>query len=678
MFQAISEAFEASPSAITFDLENTISAWESCKAHYGKSIRPVPLAAHIGVLETDYFERNSRKLSRIANYVCGKYSELPIESLLGKLELKMPQVEYTEGMTNFDKGQVRHTVAGIFVELLIDNAIITVRVDAKRNSNRKHTVVELGGVDEPVDLFEGVCDQPGEMIQEYVGHQRLNADFKWRLRQIGSMPFIISKVCTDELLKHGYKLSAEYNSSSKYEKSTHRHDRHDNKYVEAIAVLRKKSRFYLPMFFCGRGREYYYFAKVFGVRPGGKLWETCNIDRAEPKLLGEAAVRHIKHIIYTFRHGKFSVEHAMKHFSSDDYEYAKSINPLDVPVPDVPYGSNGENARLYRKAEAEFGERIALNKCAAALDMYETGIPCPYLFGKDLTNSGLIMAANCFRSEKMLRGANMWGLKGVADSHMQFGVAHGIEHLPRVEIKDIHTPLLHGSTISTIVKKLHQHVDNPDDFNEESVYQHNIDAYGVEVNNIDIIAQWGQDVVTNHQNILKWKLPDGFPACHKAMMKRVPFSVFAATSRDNSKKFCHEYRVVTTMPLALDADGQCVFGRANTTSLSDKGVDPGMRGLFANLTHSFDGLLLRWIIDALIKEGEVGLFKHDDYMVSPDMFDLVIDTCQEFFEFMQERNLYQEALEQISSNLRKFVPAPKLFQGNASNKVRSSFNFLMA
>ncbi len=652
---------------------NIRAAYQECKQMFGDNLQKVPRIAHEAVLETDYLQVNSRKLARIEQAFKLKYPKLPIESLQGKLELKMPQIKYPDGLTNFEKEEIRHTIAAIYIELLIDNERVDVEVKTTGAGKltRHRTEVILGGTADEKDLLEGLCMEPGQMIQTHVGHQRLNAEFKWTLSRLGSMPFKLSDWYSPDLLRRFYHLSAEYNSESNSEKRVKRHFRHDNDYMQAVDKLADLERFYLPMFFDDRGRMYYYFSKLFGVRPGGKLFETLMIDRAEPKLLSEKAVDHIKHIIYTVLHGKYSVEHAVKHFNAKTLQQAKDADPLAVEVPDVPYKGN---ERVYRHAESEFAERVLLNKCAHALELYAAGEPCSYMFGKDLTNSGLIMAANSFRSEKMLRGANMYGLKTVADSHSQFGKAQEIDHLPRSEVKSIHTPLLHGSSARAIARMISDHLGEGKDVTEEDVHQHNIDAYGAEVDNIETIAAWGELMVNNHRNILKWKMPDGFPASHRSVMVRTPFNVYAASTRVKSKPF-KEYKLMATMPIALGADGKCVFGRENTTVLSDKGVGVKTRGLFANITHSIDAMLLRKVIGVLLDSEEVFLLKHDDYMVSPDMFDEVIATAQEFFDYLQSGNLYQEILDQIAEKYG--THAPRLLVGNAPNRVAESFNFLM-
>ncbi len=82
---------------------NIRAAYQECKQMFGDNLQKVPRIAHEAVLETDYLQVNSRKLARIEQAFKLKYPKLPIESLQGKLELKMPQIKYPDGLTNFEK-----------------------------------------------------------------------------------------------------------------------------------------------------------------------------------------------------------------------------------------------------------------------------------------------------------------------------------------------------------------------------------------------------------------------------------------------------------------------------------------------------------------------------------------------------------------------------------------------
>jgi len=550
------------PRAVSLDLSKMYEPWQKCKDHYGSKLQTVPRVTHEDMIEGDYLTRNSRKIRRVVTKLILKFNTLNLGSLQGKLMLKMPPVRCPEGMTIARKQEVQWNAAALLIEILLANGVVKSHTEQKSGSKELVTIITLGGKESPVDLLYGVCEEPGMMVQERIGYQRLSPDFKEMLRGIGSWRWKFSDYMTDDLIRHFYQLSAEYNSESKYERSVARHDRINIRNIQAIHRLRKMKFFYLPMFFDDRGRLYYYFSKVFGARPQGKTAEVTGcFDLYEPVQITDAGADHLKHIIYVLLHGKVSLSYAVKHFKEADLKAALESNPLDVEIPSVPYGDKGQNARIYRKAESKFSDCVVLNKAGKALEMYREGVPCPYIFGKDLTNSGLMMAANSFLSEKMLRGCNCWGLARVADSHMQYGRAQGIAYLPREEIKDVHTPLLHGSSSWSIAGVLTRLTG--EEHTAESVDLHNQDAYGAEVSNISIITNWGVQIVSNFQNIFKWKTLDGFPACHKAVMKRVPFSVYAASPRSNSKKAHIEYRVIAPMPVALDAKGKCVFGKEN-------------------------------------------------------------------------------------------------------------------
>jgi hypothetical protein len=198
--------------------------------------------------------------------------------------------------------------------------------------------------------------------------------------------------------------------------------------------------------------------------------------------------------------------------------------------------------------------------------------------------------------------------------------------------------------------------------------EHNVEAYGHEVNNIEEIAAFGYHAVNNHVNKLTWALPDGEKAQHESVMEHTPFKVYAVSTRKKSSSY-HAYNLVQTMPLAVDASGRNAFD-------SSLGVNTKRRGLFANITHSLDAYVLRRLVSMLLAQDEVFLLKHDDYMVSPDMFDDVITSLQGSLDILQQQNLYQSALNQIGNTLG--IDSPQLVMGNAPNMVKQSVNFLIA
>lgn len=631
----------------------------------------ITLPMHQLVYEEDYLLKNSIVLGKFLNHLYANHRELNIETVVGKLAVKLPfpkgYFDNRRKFNNFTRKQASYVLSAIIVEAFIDAGIFKTNSRIVYDPKPKTlTYVVLGSSDGITDLLAAYSQDCGSTVTHTSNGFRIGKSLKAILEGMSKMRFKISDHYDEALLLHGYKLTSAYNAPSKNENSDKRYYRFFNTYKNAWNQLKDRGDFSLTAYPDSRLRLYYSANVLIGARPQGKLWETLAIDRAEPKLLDNSAIKHIKHIIMTTLHGKMSVIQAEERFTGDDHLAAHSADPFAVELPDVPFtGNEGK----YRAAEAEFGERILLNKCAEALFMAESGTPCPYLFGKDLTNSGLIMAGNSFRSRKMLEGANCMGSTEVKDSHMQFGTAHGVAGvLSRIQIKDIHTPLLHGSSVYTIAEKLKFYVDDPESVTEQKVMEHNVEAYGHEVNNIEQIAAFGYQVVNNYVNKLTWSLPDGEKAQHESVMEHTPFKVYAVSTRKKGSSY-HAYNLVQTMPLAVDHQGRNAYDSA-------LGVNVKRRGLFANITHSIDAYALRCIVFALLEKGEVFLLKHDDYMMSPDMFDLIIEELQEVFNTLQQNNLYQSALDQIGAALD--VEAPQLMVGDAPNRTKQSVNFLIA
>lgn len=677
---------------ITLDTKTMQLAYDQCHTylgHKGRMMDKSTQIAHEIVLETEWLEKNSNKLSRAFHHFNTSYSKLEKPAFVGLLEGFLPSIaEYTKPLTNFRKAETRYTVSACLIELWSVNGLIKEEVETMKNK-RKRTWYHFEGVEQKKDILRGYCSEPGEMIQKTVGHERLNNEMKLLLVGIASMPFVVSDYVTDELFLHGLKLSAEYNSITKNEKLASRRVRLGVDNLKAFQELREMGTYFMPMKFENRGRMGYWANRLQGARPHGKLSETLVHDSGRPTLITNSGADHIKHMIYTILKGKHSLKMALRQWRDEYHDMARDIDPLAVECPKDLYSDATE--RAYRKAQSEFGERMLLNKLAISLDRYEAGEPCNHIFGKDLTNSGLIMAGNSFRSEKMLKGANCFGELTVADSHTQFGKAHHLDDLPRSEVKEIHTPLLHGSSSGAIVAAINKHsdtalaVENADklppsvvfDIQKQMVEQHNIDAYGAEVENISTITEYGKSIVTNHQNIFKWRTPDGFTSSHRAEMHRTPFTVYVASPNVKGPYPKKAFNLMETMPISLDNKGNSCFGAENTTSLSTKGVRISNRGLYANMTHSIDAMLVRRIGWAMLMHQSSFLLKHDDYIISPNHFDEAIDVCQVFFDYLQQDNLYQNFLDQIADKSSAGIPAPTLLVGEAANKTQDSYNFLM-
>jgi hypothetical protein len=315
-----------------------------------------------------------------------------------------------------------------------------------------------------------------------------------------------------------------------------------------------------------------------------------------------------------------------------------------------------------------------LNKAAKAMDQYAKGEQSTFMFGYDFTNSGLMMSGLSFHSKEMMKSANLGNHKTVHDSHTDFGNAFGL-NLDRDTVKELHTPLLHGSTNKTLVKILNTHLDEDNEVDEAMVAEANEKAYGVCVRNIATIADWGTLVTGNRQSILRWTMPDKFKASSKAHMDGVPVRCYAASARH--KEGYNAYVVVSNMPLVEDKNGYAIYDKNTELGGVHYPVKVHKRGLFADLTHSIDAYVLRCVVRALRKAKRPFLLKHDDYIVPPGAQSIVKQAAQEAFNVLYQNNVYQTALEEIAEHSPYELEVPYLYIGTARNTAVSSTNFLM-
>ena len=426
-------------------------------------------------------------------------------------------------------------------------------------------------------------------------------------------------------------------------------------YVDKIYNHMKRfPKFYLSGFYCGRKRWYYDASRLEGARPQGSLGEVLMIDSAVPFILNEDDAEVLRHIIYVTLHGRTSIENANKKFSDKDLETAINADPLSA------------------EKLGEFDELLLLRKAGEAYRDYLAGEPNHSLFGLDFTNSGLMMAGVSFHSKEMMKAANLGALKTVHDSHTDFGKAYGLP-LERDVVKKMHTALLHGGTERALKAEIEAATDL--EISTRQIKEANEAAYGDCVRNITTIADWGTMIVGNNQNILRWTMPDGWRASSEASMDNVPVRITVPSARH--KELYSTYVITANMPLKHDRNGVPIFSRETVMDGKKYKVKIKTRGLYANITHSIDAFVLRTIVQALHDANEPYLLKHDDFIVRPGARSIVVAAAQEAFDVLYHRNVYQEALEEISAHSPYKPLVPSLYTGDARNTASKSVNFLM-
>lgn len=653
---------------MNIDYSKTLSAYLG----YEGPMEHVHRIVHDYVLSDQYLGKpgKAKQIWKGIGKIADVNKELLIQTFVPKLRFKLPSLHLDEQLDPFELERAKLIAAGVVTNVLVDSGYFTIREEVevvmvnKQKRFKKFVYLQLGG--EPLDdLYRGINLEPGVVNQTSVGGWSLTAEQRFHLAEVASVPYKIWDGCTKELLLHGYSLKQDWNKKHWIDKTGEKRKlsedpilkkRRFNVYAHKIVDhVKKFPRFYLSMKYDHRYREYYEAAVLEGMLPHGKLWNTLMIDSAEPFDLTEDDVCVLKHIIYVNLHGRENLENANKKFSPDDYLAALTANPFEA------------------KTEKEFGVAILLNKAVHAIEQFMNNEQCTFMFGYDFTNCGLMMAGLSFHSKEMMKSANLGNHKTVHDSHADFGSGYDLD-LDRDTIKEIHTPLLHGSSNKGLVKILNKHLGE-DVVDEAKVADANEKAYGVCVRNIGTIADWGYLITGNRQSTLRWTMPDGYKAASKAYMEGVPVQCYAASAR-HKEGYC-AYVVVSSMPLVEDNNGYPIYDKHTQLDGVPYPVKVHKRGLFADLTHSIDAYVLRCVVRALRKAGRPFLLKHDDYIVPPSAMHIVKAAAQSAFTELYGVNMYRKALIEIAEHSPYDLEVPTLYMGDARNTAGVSENFLM-
>ena len=202
-----------------------------------------------------------------------------------------------------------------------------------------------------------------------------------------------------------------------------------------------------------------------------------------------------------------------------------------------------------------------------AIDSYYNGTETHFLLSEDCTNGGLQHGGIGFHSPEMMIPANVGGAPEQLDSHGILQSRLGL--VSRDTAKDIHQPLLHGSSMNTLAGVLECSVRQAEDFI--------IKAYGHSVLNIEKIADWGVAVSTNSNTALLWKTRDGFNAQSIAYVETVPLYVkFIA---DRNVQGWGQILLHKDMPLLKSVKGELVYGGSKGNGKTGGTVKN--RGLYA-------------------------------------------------------------------------------------------------
>jgi hypothetical protein len=648
---------------MSINIEKTVKAYESIG-----NIEWLTKMVHEYVLVSGWVDTHEKPI-RKAIEQCGSHAnELLYETLIGMLIKRMPKLHMGTKLDDDDNLRARAIAAKLLVHCFIDNEEFDVdtRVESNTvNGHKKfHTrlYIQFGESTFKKNLLKGISDKPGVVNQKEVNGWVLPAAERAFLRKVGSIPFVISEVCSEVLLMKGYSLKTDWNKTIDKNGKRIQEDpiMKKKRYAKYAGVIMNEvasmSCFYLSMKYCDRKRVYYEAASLDGMRVHGKLWETLMIDAAVPFDLTEEDERVLKHIIYVVLHGRVSVNRANHRFSVIDMLSAECADPMVA------------------ESEEEFGLAILLNKAAMALMQYQNGQTSTFMFGYDFTNSGLLMSGVSFRSEKMMKAGNIGGdTDTVYDSHTEFGKGYEMD-LDRKDIKKIHMPMMHGASLNSTAKTITEIVGHK--VTEDDVAASNERAYGTPAANISKIADFGAMAVGDKQTVLRWTLPDGFSASSRAYYESVPLLTYSASAA-HDKGYTGGV-LVMDMPWGETKDGYPLYAKEVQVGGSVYTVKQHKRGLFASITHGIDAYTLRQVVHAVIDSGRPILLKHDDYMCPPSGRNVVEKATKAVFKEMFCTNMYQSAIDEIIAESPYDIPPMHLVLGDADiAMIDQSCNFLM-
>ena len=414
--------------------------------------------------------------------------------------------------------------------------------------------------------------------------------------------------------------------------------------LEKYSRINSLDGFYLSMWMDYRTRLYYDFSEV-GINPHGKHFETSLFESAEPYTITD--INEYLYSAAVIIDGRMPHHEAIDKFNANkDYYMAE----LRKPLSDTP-------------SVSELGEWLYNTRLADAIESYYNGTETHFLLSEDATNGGLQHGGIGFHSTEMMIPANVGGAPEQLDSHGMLQAKLGLTS--RDTAKDIHQPLLHGSSMHTLASVLECSVREAEIFVTK--------AYGKSVLNIEKIADWGVAVATNNNTSLLWKTRDGFNAQSIAYVETVPLTIkFIA---DRNSQGWGQLLLHKDMPLLKSVKGELVYGGGSSSNKAKVGGTVKNRGLYANVTHSVDATALRDIIRAT---GGKGLWKHDNFLV-PGLMTLVRQTYRQALIAEYDFKAYDAAMVDILSNYNGEAPAkPTLVYGDATKDSIINSHYYLA
>lgn len=614
-----------------------------------------------------FIEMDTAKVVNMMNNMHAMEEHLQVE--IGKLAYKLI-IRKNDALTTFDQAKVAPTCAFMILQALMDTGVITTEVKVLSEINettgrkvwRHQTFLTFGmKAAENVLYVKGLSLEP-TVIQKKTKVRtggksvKLSRVEKTFLKDASSTPMRLIDINPEEIGEYLKETSWYLKALKGTDKLGVDHkdrevdvlvlDSKVNKQVAKFRLMQTLPSFYLPMWLDYRTRMYYELSEL-GFNPHGKTFETALYELAEARTINASGFRSLAYQAVAIVDGRTPHDEAIATFEANPAHYLAEL----------------------RTDAGERGKNLYNTRVAQAIEDFYNETPSHFLLGEDATNGGMQHGGIGFRAEKMMFASNVGGSLRQEDSHGVLQATLGLK--TRDEAKDIHQPLLHGSSLATVAV-----VMGKDQAETKAMM---IAAYGREVLNIQAIAEWGTNVISNHATSLMWTTRDGFKAQSIAYSESVPLTIYALTP--NTKSGYTEVKIQRDMPMKLDRKGQPIFGAVG----GDKtmGGANKLRGLYANITHSIDATGLRDVIRAVIEHNlndaaKTGLWKHDNFLMHANDMEAARAGYKASLLANFDYESYDMAIKQIATALPKGTMTPVLTKGNGTKEMIEKSEFFLA
>ena len=634
----------------------TVSDIENAKANLLMSSKVINLMDNKADQQHEYafrqfIEMDASKLVSTLNkmYACEEHLQVEVGKLAYKLSIKS-----NPDFTTFHNAMIAPICAFNIINSLSEigviqassKAIAEVDEDTGKKTWRNQTFVSFGHQYQTNPMYiQGLHTEP-TLVQKKTKVRpggksiKLNGVEKHFLLQTSSTKLRLIDIDPSELSKY-MKQSAWYikvlDGTVNMDKIVA--DELIRKQVAKFTIMQSLPSFNLSLWLDYRDRLYYDI-KELGFNVHGKTFETSLYELAEPRFITNDGYENLAYSAAVIIDGRMAHHTALELFEANEQHY---LDALTTVTDDM--GKDLYNSRL-----------------AQAILDYHSETASHFLLGEDATNGGIQHGGIGFKEPKMMIPGNVGGHPEQQDSHGNLQQLLDLES--RQDAKDVHQPLLHGSSFKTVAAVIGKSLPET-----KSML---VKAYGNAINNIPTIAEWGVAAVDNHSTSLQWTTSDGFKAQSIAYTESVPLTIYAMSA--SNKSGYTQIKIHRDMPLIQDAKGQPIYGAVGDDKSMGKANK--LRGLYANITHSIDAVGLRSVIREVGSMG--GLWKHDNFLVHPNDMGTARLGYKKALLAEYDSSPYESALSQISANHPTHPPVPSLIMGSADKQMIEDSQYFLA